>query len=118
MQTVERRPGYSDYSMWKYCDMLCRVMGQMKEVKTGRGAKVEVSWVYKYKDAPQILPRLQRSRDYYKELHEKGGCQVEFRQYQKDIIASGCNILKVHGFLYLAMEVRTGKTLTSMGIAK
>lgn len=42
---------------------------------------------------------------------------MEFRQYQKDIIDSGCNILKYHGFLYLAMEVRTGKTLTSLGIA-
>jgi hypothetical protein len=93
-------------------------MGQMKEVKTGRGAKIEVSWVYKYKDAPHTLPRLQRSRDYYKELHEKGGCQVEFRDYQKDIINSGCTILKAHHFLYLAMEVRTGKTLTSLGIAE
>jgi len=118
MQTVERRPGYSDYSMWKYCELLCHVMGQMKEVKTGRGAKIEVSWVYKYKDAPHTLPRLQRSRDYYKELHEKGGCQVEFRDYQKDIISSGCTILKAHHFLYLAMEVRTGKTLTSLGIAE
>jgi hypothetical protein len=117
MQIVERTPGYSDYSMWKYCDTLCRVMGQMKEVKTGRGAKIEVSYVYKYKDAPEILPRLQRSRDYYKELHEKGGCQVEFRPYQKEIIALGSKTLMEHRFLYLAMEVRTGKTLTSLGIA-
>lgn len=42
---------------------------------------------------------------------------MEFRDYQKDIINSGCNILKEYGFLYLAMEVRTGKTLTSLGIA-
>jgi hypothetical protein len=117
MEIVERRPAYSDYSMWKYCELLCRVMGQMKEVKVGRGKTVETTYVYKYKDAPEILPRLQRSRDYYKQLHEKGGSQVEFRQYQKDIIDSGCNILKYHGFLYLAMEVRTGKTLTSLGIA-
>lgn len=114
---VERRPGYSDYSMWKYCELLCRVMGQMKEVKTGRGKTIETTFVYKYKDAPEILPRLQRSRDYYKELHEKGGCQVQFRDYQKDIIASGFTILQEHRFLYLAMEVRTGKTLTSLGIA-
>ena len=43
---------------------------------------------------------------------------MEFRDYQKDIINSGCTILKAHHFLYLAMEVRTGKTLTSLGIAE
>ena len=117
MQIVERRPGYSDYSMFKYCELLCKVMGQMKELKTGRGKSIETSFVYKYKDAPDILPRLQRSRDYYKSLHEQKGNQVEFRDYQKDIITSGSTILRAHGFLYLAMEVRTGKTLTSLGIA-
>jgi len=117
MQIVERRPGYSDYSMFKYCELLCKVMGQMKEVKTGRGKAIETTFVYKYKDAPDILPRLQRSRDYYKNLHEKGGSQVEFRPYQKDIIDSGSKILREYRFLYLAMEVRTGKTLTSLGIA-
>jgi hypothetical protein len=118
MQIVERRPGYSDYSMFKYCELLCRVMGQMKEVKTGRGKSIETSFVYKYKDAPDILPRLQKSRDYYKSLHEQKGRQVEFRDYQKDIINSGSTILRAHGFLYLAMEVRTGKTLTSLGISE
>ncbi len=42
---------------------------------------------------------------------------MKFRDYQKDIIASGFTILQEYGFLYLAMEVRTGKTLTSLGIA-
>lgn len=115
---VERKPSYSDYSMWKYCEQLCRVMGQTKEVKTGRGKSIETSYVYKYRDASTILPDLQRSKEYYKELHEKGGRQVEFRQYQKDIIVSGSKTLKQYGFLYLAMEVRTGKTLTSLGIAE
>lgn len=90
----------------------------MKEVKTGRGKSIETSFVYKYKDAPDILPRLQKSRDYYKSLHEQKGRQVEFRDYQKDIINSGSTILRAHGFLYLAMEVRTGKTLTSLGISE
>ena len=40
---------------------------------------------------------------------------MEFRQYQKEIIEKGLSILKKHKFLYLAMEVRTGKTLTSLG---
>jgi hypothetical protein len=116
-EIVERTPGTSDYGMYKFCETLCKVMSQTKEVKIGRGKTIEIRHEYKYKDAPEVLPRLERSRDYYKELHEKGGSQVEFRQYQKDIIASGFQILKAHRFLYLAMEVRTGKTLTSLGIA-
>ena len=42
---------------------------------------------------------------------------MEFRQYQKEIIEEGLSVLKTHRFLYLAMEVRTGKTLTSLGLA-
>lgn len=41
---------------------------------------------------------------------------IEFRDYQEDIISKGTDILCAHKFLYLAMEVRTGKTLTSLGI--
>ena len=42
---------------------------------------------------------------------------VEFREYQKKIIQNGVNVIRKSRFLYLAMEVRTGKTLTSLGIA-
>ena len=41
---------------------------------------------------------------------------MEFGNYQKDIISQGSDILKDNGFVYLSMEVRTGKTLTSLGI--
>ena len=41
---------------------------------------------------------------------------IEFRDYQEKIISDGIGIIKQHRFLYLAMEVRTGKTLTSLGI--
>jgi predicted helicase len=43
---------------------------------------------------------------------------IEFRDYQKDIIAKGTEMIHAKGFLYLAMEVRTGKTLTSLGICE
>lgn len=43
---------------------------------------------------------------------------MKFRDYQKEIIDKGVDVLGEHGFVYLAMEVRTGKTLTSLGIAK
>lgn len=43
---------------------------------------------------------------------------MEFRDYQEEIIEKGTDVIAQHGFVYLAMEVRTGKTLTSLGIAK
>lgn len=42
---------------------------------------------------------------------------MEFRDYQINIIDKACEVLKVNRFVYLAMEVRTGKTLTSLGVA-
>lgn len=41
---------------------------------------------------------------------------MRFRDYQTEIIAEASDILIKHGLVYLAMEVRTGKTLTSLGI--
>ena len=43
---------------------------------------------------------------------------IEFRDYQTEIIGKGTEIIRTHRFLYLAMEVRTGKTLTSLGICQ
>ena len=43
---------------------------------------------------------------------------IQFRDYQIDIIAKGTEVIRNYGFLYLAMEVRTGKTLTSLGICE
>lgn len=43
---------------------------------------------------------------------------MKFRDYQEEIITKGTDVIAEHGFVYLAMEVRTGKTLTSMGIAE
>jgi superfamily II DNA or RNA helicase len=38
---------------------------------------------------------------------------MELRDYQKDIVRRGVDIIADHRLLYLQMEVRTGKTLTS-----
>ena len=43
---------------------------------------------------------------------------MKFREYQKQIIEDAYNVISVHRFVYLAMEVRTGKTLTSLGLAE
>jgi hypothetical protein len=42
----------------------------------------------------------------------------KFRGYQWEIIDKASEKIEKHGFVYLAMEVRTGKTLTSLGIAQ
>tara|TARA_R110002012_G_scaffold316463_1_gene531471 strand:- start:9325 stop:10578 length:1254 start_codon:yes stop_codon:yes gene_type:complete len=43
---------------------------------------------------------------------------LEWRDYQSDIIGRATTILAKSNFVYLAMEVRTGKTLTSLGICE
>mgnify|MGYP002620083724 CR=1 FL=1 len=43
---------------------------------------------------------------------------MELRSYQKEIVDKAVDILSKHSFVYLAMEVRTGKTLTSLSIAE
>ena len=41
---------------------------------------------------------------------------IKLRDYQESIVSKACDVLKVSRFVYLAMEVRTGKTLTSLSI--
>lgn len=43
---------------------------------------------------------------------------MELRDYQKTIVEKSVSVIKQTGFVYLAMEVRTGKTLTSLSIAQ
>ena len=43
---------------------------------------------------------------------------MELRDYQKDIVKLGVDIIADHRLLYLQMEVRTGKTLTSLAICE
>lgn len=42
----------------------------------------------------------------------------QLRDYQKELSLKGIEILKNYGLVYLSMEVRTGKTATSLEIAK
>lgn len=44
--------------------------------------------------------------------------QTQLRDYQKLIVEKGCEVLAKYKIVYLAMEVRTGKTLTSFAIAQ
>lgn len=42
---------------------------------------------------------------------------IQLRDYQKKIVSDGLGIIKEHGMLYLSMQVRLGKTATSLAIA-
>ena len=44
--------------------------------------------------------------------------KIKYRKYQENIIKTSLPIIQRYGFIYLAMEVRTGKTLTALGIAR
>jgi len=44
--------------------------------------------------------------------------KLNWRPYQKRIINQGREVVNKYRFVYLAMEVRTGKTLTALGIAR
>ena len=117
-EVVTRIPAYSNDSMLHYCETLLSILSQTYDTKVGRGKKVEVIKLFKHKQDKEVVDKLVRSIEHYTKLNQmknKGG--VTFRDYQVDIIESGSKVLTEHGFLYLAMEVRTGKTLTSLGIA-
>jgi superfamily II DNA or RNA helicase len=112
---VERIAGYSNEAMLHYCETLKSIITQTNDTKIGRGKKVETIKVPKYKVDQDVLDKILRSCEHYKKLNQM---KFNFRDYQTDIIEKGSRILNEHGFLYLAMEVRTGKTLTSLGIAE
>jgi SNF2 family DNA or RNA helicase len=114
---IERKIGHNNEAMLEYCNALKDILMQTKEVKSGRGKSVEIRRVLKYKDDIESLNRIIKSCEHYKKLYDMES-KFPFREYQKDIITKGSEILKMYKFLYLAMEVRTGKTLTSLGIAE
>jgi hypothetical protein len=114
-QIIQRLLGFSNEDMVKYCERLKTVVTKTKEAKVGRGKTVETIQIPKYRTEQEIIDKVLNSCTYYKELQMSKSFQ--FRDYQEDIIDRGAKILEAKGFLYLAMEVRTGKTLTSLGIA-
>jgi hypothetical protein len=97
--------------MVDYCETLKKIILTTKEVKVGRGKAIETIKVSKYGNDPEVVQKIIDSCEYYKSV------KMEFRDYQIDIINRGKSLLLENKFLYLAMEVRTGKTLTSLGIA-
>ena len=118
---LERNSGFNNEEMWKQCELLRSVIFQTIETKVGRGKQVRVLQTFKHDTPTEVRERIVNSCEYYKQLHLKDmerNNQIKFRDYQNDIIRKGTEIVTKYGFVYLAMEVRTGKTLTSLGIAE
>jgi hypothetical protein len=113
---IDHRFGYTNKMMYEHCLVLYNVLEQSREVKEGRGKAIIVKNEFKYKTSEKERKSIQESLKYYKDKMQNQ--KLEFRNYQTDIIGRGITKLKQFGFLYLAMEVRTGKTLTSLGIAQ
>ena len=110
---IERRPGYNNQMMVQHCQSLLNVLNQTEKKIVGRGKTKQEVDVPKYKDAKEKLNEIMESCEYYKSLNDS----VQLRPYQQEIVEKGFGILKKYRFLYLAMEVRTGKTLTSLSLA-
>jgi hypothetical protein len=124
-EIIEKNPGFNNLEMWNQCEILKSVVTQTIDIKEGRGKNVRIYQKYKHNTPQQVIDKIINSCEYYKSLHKKDmevkevltNGSIQFRDYQTKIIYEGAKIIKENGFLYLAMEVRTGKTLTSLGIA-
>jgi len=114
---VERNLGYSDEMMYNQCLLYYNIIFKTKKVKVGRGKNVKFIEERAYNFDSTIDTRATDSLKYYKNKM-KTISKIKYRDYQSKIIIKGAEILLLKNFLYLTMEVRTGKTLTSMGIAK
>jgi len=115
MDIIDRIYGYSDFMMYKQCSLLASVVNQTIGVKVGRGKTAFMQDKLKHDTPKETRDKINRSVKYYR---MKNKTQIEFRNYQTEIIDQGTKIINKYRFLYLAMEVRTGKTLTSLGIAE
>jgi hypothetical protein len=110
---VERVSGYSNEEMVDYCERLLRVSSKTLEVKSNN--KTTISKKYVMPDGYNEY--IKRSIDYYNQLifHTMNN-KISLRDYQENIADMAVDIINQYGFVYLAMEVRTGKTLTSLSI--
>ena len=113
----ERNIGYSDYQMYRQCSLYFGVMNKTKTVKVGRGKNAIFKEEKIYIENAETEKLNLHSLEHYKNLMTKPS-KIKFRDYQKKIIVQGSELLILNNFLYLTMEVRTGKTLTSLGIAQ
>jgi SNF2-related domain len=113
-ELIDRIPGFSDIDMYNWCKKLQEACEStvVRKKKTKTGVVETIERMFEINEP--VENRVRNSVKFYLEKMQKE--KIEFRDYQLDIIGRGTECLRRHRFLYLAMEVRTGKTLTSLGI--
>lgn len=117
MDILPRTEGYSNKEMADRCRRLYEVVTMTTEAKVRKGRETVVMRVPKFYTEQVVIDRIKNSIEYYDNLsNQEMTNQIQLRDYQKDIVSKATNIIDKHGFVYLAMEVRTGKTLTSLSI--
>jgi hypothetical protein len=117
MQLIERDYGHNNQMMYESCLRLQRVIN-ISTTETKRG-KIEIK--LKHKTDIETVNKINMSCEHYRLLSErdlKRHSELILRDYQIDITNKAIDIINRHGFVYLAMEVRTGKTFTSLSIAE
>ena len=114
-EIIPQWSGYTDAMMRHRCELMLKVCSKTKEVTQGRGKNSVKKTMPYYRNLEPTIDKLECSLEHYK---QKAKMSFEFRDYQKDIIKRAHAILDDFRFVYLAMEVRTGKTLTSLGICE
>lgn len=128
-EIIERTLAFSNEQMVDYLESMKRAIEAVPEVKKGkRFVKKALSPMSK-----AALEKINYSIEYYKNTEEyvyerddddiddssdmfSVDGSVQFRDYQVEAIDAATEILKQHRFVYLRMQVRTGKTLTAFGI--
>ena len=115
---IERDPFHNDTMMYKKCLLLQDICTQSKEEKLGRGKKATTITIPLYDIDKEVLDKINRSVEFYKELMNKKKTTIKLRPYQESISTQAAKMITVDGFVYLAMEVRTGKTFTSLSVAQ
>jgi len=108
MEIFERNIGFNNKEMYEHCKLLQDTISITEEYKEGRGKNVKILRRFKHDIPSNVRDKINNSCEYYKKLMDNPNA-IQFRDYQTKIIYEGTKILKESGFLYLAMEVRTGK---------
>lgn len=120
-EIIPRILGLSNKEMLDKCTTYKDICSKTVDVKVGVGRNIQTIKKLKYKTDSSYLTVIKNSYEHYNNLNNKDldrMNRITFRDYQIEIITKGMQLMYRHRFLYLAMEVRTGKTLTSLGIAE
>ena len=110
MDIMQGLPGYTDKMMLIQLEAMLKAIDKTKVIKIGRGRNVITKQIPMYRNMEDKIKEIKNSIEHYKKM------KVEFRDYQLEIIHKAYDILKTSKFVYLACEVRLGKTLISLGI--